>query len=324
MIAMGLDTLLYARQIDFRRGSVTVLQGIDLEVHEGEILGLLGLNGAGKSTIMAILAGCKAPNGGKITIAGFDLLDHPRQSKRLLGYLPERPPLYNDLTVDEYLRFSGRLRGLRHKHLQAVVDDIKLRIGLERAGNALIGTLSKGYRQRVGIAQALIHDPPVLILDEPTSGLDSLQARELRILIRNLREKHAILLATHLLDEAAAVCDRVQILHHGRTMGNERVDRLDGCGGKILIVGFEQLVDEALLKTVHGVAAVECQGQGEYQLHCVSDIDPVAEVAQMACELGWRLRKLHYQRAPLEAIFTRLIHLESSLESSDDLGSRPA
>jgi ABC-2 type transport system ATP-binding protein len=197
-------------------GARTAVDRISFELHQGEVLGLLGPNGAGKSSTLQMLAGCLAPSTGAIEICGLDLLDQPRQAKALLGYLPETPPLYRDLSVDEFLRLAARLRRVPAAAVATAVDQAKQRCGLNEAGRRLIGSLSKGYQQRVGIAQAIVHNPRVVILDEPTVGLDPIQIREIRSLIRELGGEHSVILSTHILPEVESVCDRIQIMARGQ------------------------------------------------------------------------------------------------------------
>ncbi len=197
-------------------GTRTAVHDIGFELRQGEVLGLLGPNGAGKTTTLQMLAGCLAPSAGRIEICGIDLLERPREAKALLGFLPETPPLYRDLTVDEYLRFAARLHHVPKAGIPAALERTKRRCGLADTGKRLIGSLSKGFQQRVGIAQAIVHNPRVVILDEPTVGLDPIQIREIRTLIRELGGKHSVILSTHILTEVESVCDRIQIMDRGQ------------------------------------------------------------------------------------------------------------
>lgn len=200
---------------------------IDVHLHKGEVLGLLGPNGAGKSTTMQMLTGNLAPSVGEIQINGIDLLDEPHKAKQQIGYLPEQPPVYRDLTVDEYLYYCARLRNVAASQRKEAVERASERCGLQEVGKRLIGNLSKGFRQRVGIAQAILHNPAVVILDEPTVGLDPIQIREIRRLIRELGQEHGIILSTHILPEVQAVCDRVQILNRGKTVFNDSLQGVE-------------------------------------------------------------------------------------------------
>lgn len=210
------STAISVRGLSRYFGTRIAVHDLNLELRRGEILGLLGPNGAGKTTIMRMLTGNLAPSHGKIEICGIDLLNKPRDAKARVGYLPEIPPLYRELTVNEYLRFSARLHRVDNAKIRWAVDKVAHRCGLSNARQRLIGSLSKGYQQRVGIAQAIIHEPEVVILDEPTVGLDPNQMREIRALIREIGAKSSVILSTHILPEVESVCDRVHIVHEGR------------------------------------------------------------------------------------------------------------
>ncbi|MGA9855133.1 MAG: ABC transporter ATP-binding protein, partial [Gammaproteobacteria bacterium] len=197
------------------------VQDVNFALRKGEILGFLGPNGAGKTTTMQMLSGNLAPSAGQIFIDGTDILDQPKRAKSCIGYLPEQPPLYADLTVDEYLEYCASLNRVPRDKLQTARNLSKERCGLKDMGHRLISNLSKGYRQRVGIAQAIIHTPAVVILDEPTVGLDPIQIREIRNLIRELGKEHGVILSTHILPEVQSVCSRVQIIHKGRLVFND-------------------------------------------------------------------------------------------------------
>ena len=207
-------------------GHHVALDDVTFHVEKGEILAFLGPNGAGKTTTMRILTCFMPQSEGSASVAGFDCLDQPMDVKRHLGYLPEIPPLYPELTVDEYLTFVGRLKRLTPQRLASRRSHVIDQVGLDHVHHRVIGHLSKGYRQRVGLAQALIHDPPVLILDEPTVGLDPKQIIEIRELIKSLAGSHTIILSTHILPEAMATCDRVVIIHEGRIVAEDAPDRL--------------------------------------------------------------------------------------------------
>ncbi|MBK7492671.1 MAG: ABC transporter ATP-binding protein [Nitrosomonas sp.] len=206
---------LSAQNLTRHYGEVIAVHQFDLQLRRGEVLGLLGPNGAGKSTTLRMLTGNLAPSSGSVEICGIDLLDKPLEAKAYVGFLPEIPPLYFDMTVNEYLLLAARLHRVPKEALKAALENVKQRCGLEQHSNNLIGTLSKGYQQRVGIAQAIIHDPDVIILDEPTVGLDPNQMREIRQLIRELGTTSSVILSTHILPEVENVCDRVQIMHQG-------------------------------------------------------------------------------------------------------------
>ncbi|MCB1983995.1 MAG: ABC transporter ATP-binding protein [Burkholderiales bacterium] len=225
-------------------GRHKAVNDITLQLKKGEVLGLLGPNGAGKTTTLRMITGNLAPSAGSIKICGTDLLDNPRRAKAHLGYLPEMPPLYLDMTVDEYLQFVARLHHVEKQRISLMLENSKKRCGLSDRGKQLIGTLSKGLQQRVGIAQAIIHEPDIIILDEPTVGLDPNQMREIRGLIHDLRKSCSIILSTHLLSEVESVCDRVYIMHEGQIVLNKTL--LDLKQGEVdLETVFSQLTQRA-------------------------------------------------------------------------------
>lgn len=207
-------------------GNNPAVDDITLELKTGEVLGLLGPNGAGKSTILQMLSGTLAPHAGNILINGIDLKEHPTQARQCIGYLPETPPLYKDMTIREYLNYCGKLHGLKGRVLKTSVETAIEDCQLGDLQKRLIANLSKGYQQRTGIAQSILHRPPLIILDEPTVGLDPLQLEQIRNLIRELGKSHGIILSTHILQEVDAVCERVQIINKGKTVLDETLASL--------------------------------------------------------------------------------------------------
>ncbi len=299
--------LLEAEHISRDYGTLAAVRDVSFTLARGEVLGFLGPNGAGKSTTMQVVTGNLAPSAGRIRIGGIDLLEHPRRAKAQLGYLPEQPPLYRELTVDEYLGFCARLNRLARGAAPEAVARAKGRCGLEEVGRRPIGNLSKGFQQRVGIAQAILHNPAVVILDEPTVGLDPIQIREIRTLIRELAREHGIILSTHILPEVQATCDRVQIIHRGRLVYSERLDALNrqADSGHLLVAFAAAPPQEALLEfaCVQAVAPLE---DGRLRLQ-VSDAAAAADdLARAAVENGWGLRELIPERRTLEQVFVAL------------------
>ncbi len=226
MIPNTTDPVIEVTRLSHQFGQHVAVQDVSLKLYRGDVLGFLGPNGAGKSTTMRMLTGNLAPGRGEVRICGIDLQDNPLEAKRYIGYLPEIPPLYKELTVDEYLRFAARLHGLTGISLQIALDEVKQQCELADMGKRLIGILSKGYQQRVGIAQAIIHRPPLIILDEPTAGLDPNQIQKVRTLIRELGKTHTIILSSHILPEIESICNRVQIMHQGKLVLDDSLDNL--------------------------------------------------------------------------------------------------
>jgi ABC-2 type transport system ATP-binding protein len=211
-------------------GKYGAVRGVSIHLRRGEVLGLLGHNGAGKSTTLQMLSGVLQPHGGQIEVCGFDLARQPAQAKACIGFLPETPPLYRDMRVDEYLSYAAGLRLVPRGKIRAAVAETASRCGLAEVQRKIIGTLSKGFQQRVGIAQAIVHNPEVVILDEPTVGLDPAQIREMRALIRDLGNAHSVILSTHLLGEVENICDRVEIMHEGRLIYGDTSVRMKAYG----------------------------------------------------------------------------------------------
>src|SRR5690606_9278992 len=255
-------------------GPQRAVNHISFAVDEGEIMGFLGPNGAGKSTTLKIATGYLPPTSGRVTVGGYDVSTHPMEVKRITGYLPEHNPLYLDLYVHEYLAFVGRLYGMGGRQLRTRVAEMVERCGLGREQNKQIGTLSKGYRQRIGLAQALIHDPQVLILDEPTSGLDPNQLLEIRPLSREISANTTVIVSTHIMQEVEALCEHVVVINRGEIVANDRLEnplRDRGCAAAI--VEFESPVDVSALSGPPGVTEVNVLGEGRYRLALRDGVD---------------------------------------------------
>ncbi len=297
-------------------GDTCAVADLSLTLSKGEILGFLGPNGAGKTTTMQMLCGNLAPSAGQIRIHGIDLLDSPKQAKRHLGYLPEIPPLYRELTVDEYLTYCGRLHGLKGQALRSALDNTKARCGLGEEGRRLIGNLSKGFQQRVGIAQAILHSPPVVVLDEPTVGLDPIQIREIRELIRDLGKEHAVLLSTHILPEVQAVCSRVLIIRQGRLALNATIEELDRhMRASSLVLATKKPIDIDALMTLDAVQTIT-QEPGQpcrYQVFFAKGQNPAENIAALVVEKGWGLLELSPVRRSIEQIFVDIARQEPEL-----------
>lgn len=294
-------------------GSHCAVRNISLELEPGEVLGLLGPNGAGKSTILSMISGNLAPSRGQILINGIDLVDDPLKAKRYLGYLPEFPPLYRDLTIDEYLNYAARLHGVPRKNVGKATQIAKSKTGLDEAGRAQIAFLSKGFQQRVGVAQAIVHQPPIIILDEPTVGLDPLQIREIRNLIRDLSNEHGVILSTHILTEIQATCHRVMIINQGQAVFTDTIQRLaEQHTGTALKVAFSTPPDIRSLNTVNGVRFVQRLADGRFRIEHAPETNPATLIAENAAKHGWGLLELVPERPTLEQAFFNALYHESS------------
>ncbi|HUS25211.1 MAG TPA: ABC transporter ATP-binding protein [Candidatus Binatia bacterium] len=298
------EILIEARHLARRYGPTLAVSDLSLTLRKGEILGLLGPNGAGKSTTLKMLAGSLAPSSGEVLIHGINLREDPKAAKQHLGYLPEQPPLYPELTVDEYLDFCAGLHGIARDAREAAIESAKKDCGLAEVAKRLVGNLSKGFQQRVGIAQAILHRPPVVILDEPTVGLDPIQIREIRALIARLGENHSVILSSHILPEIQAVCGRVMIIHRGVAVYSEPVSRDTRFGS--VAVRLRRPPAPSALEAVRGVSAAEDLGEGRFRLHCADGADPRDAIADAAVKNGWGLFELRAEQKNLEEIFVEL------------------
>ncbi|MCF6353996.1 MAG: ABC transporter ATP-binding protein [Candidatus Polarisedimenticolaceae bacterium] len=292
-------------------GNYCAVRNLGLELYPGEVLGLLGPNGAGKSSTLRMLAGNLAPSAGQIWLNGVDLQSDPIQAKRALGYLPENPPLYPELTVDEYLRYCARLHRISGAAVDEAVSDARGRCGLDEVGQRLIGNLSKGYQQRVGIAQAIVHNPMVVILDEPTVGLDPVQIREIRSLICNLGRERGVILSTHILPEVQAICSRVLILHQGEQAYAASLKQGVRPAGGCFLVRLTQAPELAAIMAMPGICSAESLAQGRYRLQTKKDLI-ASQLAEQLVQAGWGLEEFAPEQPGLEQIFVRITTGEQS------------
>lgn len=300
-----------ARGLSRRFGTHIAVNTLDLDVRRGEVLGLLGPNGAGKTTIMQMLTGNLAPSTGAISICGIDLLEAPTQAKACIGYLPETPPLYRELNVSEYLHLAARLHRVAKSQRDAAVTLAMQRCGLSNVSKKLIGSLSKGYQQRVGIAQAIVHEPDIIVLDEPTVGLDPNQILDIRALIRELGNKHSVILSTHILPEVEAVCDRVQIMHHGDMVFSNTIAGLrDFQRGRTVTIGLHRPPAIEKLREIAGITTVETAGEGTFRIRFAPDADPTALLVSRAGAEDWGLHQLTPAQTSLEDVFVHLTREE--------------
>lgn len=309
-------------------GDFPAVTGLSFSVEKGEILGFLGPNGAGKSTTMKILTGFMPPTSGTASIAGFDIVEESLNARKHIGYLPETVPLYLDMTVSDYLAFMGTIRGMNGKEIDLRRSDVIEICHLEEYSSTIIGKLSKGYRQRVGISQAILHEPDVLILDEPTIGIDPIQVVETRQLIKDLGDNHTLILSSHILPEVSLICDRVIIIHEGQIVA---VDEPENLGTNLS--GVERVELEVkgpnreiltILESVDGVQEIDrYTGTGgafhRYQITVDLGKDIRSDLAKVVIQNEWELLKLQSLGMTLEEIFLRLTIEEQQLNPDPEL-----
>jgi ABC-2 type transport system ATP-binding protein len=307
-----------------RYGPTLAVSGVSFNVQKGEVLGFLGPNGAGKTTTMRVITGFFPPTSGKVRVAGYDVVDEPLEAKRRTGYLPETPPVYPDMTVVEYLAFVARVKGVSRRDLKGRLDDIVEKCAVGNVRNRQIGKLSKGYRQRVGLAQALIHNPDVLVLDEPTAGLDPKQIIETRELIKGLAGQHTVILSTHILPEVSKTCQRVVVINAGQIVAvgtpNELTRRLQGFETVLITVEGPAAAIIEKFQRVGGVNWVEPReshdGRVTLEVHSEKEKDVRAELARATVESGWKLYELKTSGLSLEEIFLKLTTKDLSEEAA--------
>ena len=305
----------------------TAVNDISFDVQKGQIVGFLGPNGAGKTTTMRMLTCFLTPSAGTATVAGFDILEQPFEVKKRIGYLPETPPVYPEMRIAEYLTFVGRLKGLAGSDLRSRVDYSCERCAIADVKDKIIGKLSKGYRQRVGLAQAIIHNPDVLILDEPTAGLDPKQINETRDLIKSLAGDHTIILSTHILPEVSQTCEQVIIINKGKVVATDSVSNLQGrarSGESVLLeVGgsVDPLAVRRRLEQVAGVTRVvfkeDGQRRGVFEVEGQKGRSLRGDLARAVVEAGWDLNELRAASMSLEEIFLQLTGEEAPAELAE-------
>jgi ABC-2 type transport system ATP-binding protein len=300
-----------------RYGRFMALRGITFQAESGEILGFLGPNGAGKTTTMRILTGYMPPTSGRASVAGYDVFTDSLEVRKCVGYLPETVPLYPDMTVHGYVKYVAELRGVPHASSRA--DDVLRIVGMHTRRDSLIRSISKGMRQRVGLAQALVHDPPVLILDEPTIGLDPRQTLEVRDLVRSLGKTHTIMFSTHILSEAEQVCDRVVIIHRGEIVALDKPealrDQLQKSARLFVRVGKAESAEAVrkALQNIAGVASVTAMQDG-FSVEARRGVDVRPRIASAITSAGWELLELRPLAMSLEDIFLELTVREGADE----------
>jgi ABC-2 type transport system ATP-binding protein len=302
-----------------RYGTYRAVESVSFDIGRGEIVGLLGPNGAGKTTTMRMLTTYLSPTSGRASLAGHDVLDEPLEVRRAVGYLPENVPLYHEMRVIEYLNYRSRLKDVPRSQRRRAIGEVVSRCQLGEVENRVIGQLSRGFRQRVGLAEAMVHDPAILILDEPTAGLDPLQIREVRGLIRELGERHTILLSTHILSEVEAVCGRVIIIARGRIALD---DQLVNLRQQAAITVEARGPADAIRATLQTIPAVDrvvlARREGDYgwfEVHARGSEDLREAISLKLVSNGWPLRQLDLRRSSLEERFTQAVAQESLAEA---------
>ncbi len=303
--------MIQAQGLTKRYGPITAIEDVSFEVAQGEIIGFLGPNGAGKSTTMRILTGYSPATEGRAKIAGFDIAEQPIEVKRRVGYMPESVPLYHEMTVGKFLAYVAEVKGVLHRQAQRETERVMEQCGLRGMANRIIRNLSKGYRQRVGLAQALLGSPPVLILDEPTVGLDPSQIIEIRQMIRDLAHEHTVLLSTHILPEVSMLCQRVLIIHEGRLVAQDAMANLAGPreGVRHYEVDARGPREEVrtLLSGVEGVKQVKMDGTGPFVVETDAASDAAAGISRALVQAGYRLCSLQERGRTLEDVFVEAI-----------------
>ena len=283
------------------------IEDINFEIEENGVIGLLGSNGAGKSTTMNIICGVLKQTRGKVYINGIDMLKNPVAARKYIGFLPQKPPLYPDLTVDEYLRFCAEIHWMERKKINAAVGETEERCGITHMKDRLLRNLSGGYQQRVGIAQAILHDPKFVVLDEPTNGLDPNQILEVRQLIREIAEDRTVMLSTHILSGVQATCSTIKMIEHGRVVFSGSVEEFDNYiepNTLYAVFDLPPLPDELLM--IAGIKKVEMVGGHGVRLWYDGERDTIKQVIRESMVRGWEMTEIRSEKSSMEAVFAKL------------------
>lgn len=302
-----MSAILKIEHLSHRYSSSWAVRDLNIEIAQNGIVGLLGSNGAGKSTTMNIICGVLNQTEGKVSISGFDIREQAEEAKKNIGFLPQTPPLYTDFTIDEYLHYSANLRAMERSSIRAAVEDVKERCGIAHFSSRLIKNLSGGYRQRVGIAQALIHRPKLVVLDEPTNGLDPNQLIEARKLIREIAQDHAVLLSSHILSEIRLLCRDVIMIESGRMVFADSMDAFDNyMQPNSLLVTLENMPAEAELLSINGVSKIEMLTGKQVRLYFESGQVINERVVEASMRNNWRLMEISADKTLLDDTFKQL------------------
>jgi len=312
---MTQETLLSVQNLQRSFDGNEAVRNLNFEIHRGEVVALLGTNGAGKSTTLNMITGNLKPDAGEVNICGLNVFTKPKQAKTNLGYLPETPPLYRELNVSEYLQFAACLHGVGKAQVQNSIDKALEICGLNTVRKKLIANLSKGFQQRVGIAQAIIHNPALVILDEPTIGLDPVQMQDIRALLDDLSNNHSVLLSTHMLAEAESTCDRVLIIDKGSLLLDQALQNLNSSPGKRVKLRFHGNPPVEALNAIVGCRSVSCSQYGNFM--CRYDgADFIQQVQAQSLENNWQLYEIGPIASSLEQVFLDLVVRDSGVSNA--------
>lgn len=302
-----MSSILKIEQLSHRYSSNWAVRDLNIEISQNGIVGLLGSNGAGKSTTMNIICGVLSQTEGKVTINGFDIREQPEEAKKNIGFLPQNPPLYLDFTIDEYLSYTANLRAMEKSTIRAAVDEVKEKTGISHFSSRLLKNLSGGYRQRVGIAQALIHKPRLVVLDEPTNGLDPNQLIEARKLIKEIAQEHAVLLSSHILSEIRLLCKDVIMIESGRVVFSDTMDAFDNyLQPNSLLVKMMNMPGEATLLGIRGVQKVEYLSEKEVRIYFDGNQEIEENIVAASVQHNWRLKEISADKSLLDDTFKQL------------------
>ncbi|RZS74272.1 ABC transporter ATP-binding protein [Pseudobacter ginsenosidimutans] len=302
-----MSTILKIEHLSHRYSSSWAVRDLNIEINQNGIVGLLGSNGAGKSTTMNIICGVLNQTEGKVLINGFDIREQPEEAKKNIGFLPQTPPLYTDFTIDEYLHYTANLRAMDKSKIKAAVEHVKERCGLSHFSSRLIKNLSGGYRQRVGIAQAVIHKPKLVVLDEPTNGLDPNQLIEARKLIREVAQDHAVLLSSHILSEIRLLCRDVIMIESGRMVFADSMDAFDNyLQPNSMLVTLENMPSESELLAIKGVTKIEMLTSRQARLYYEAGQNINESVVEASMKNNWRLMEISADKTLLDDTFKQL------------------
>ena len=301
------DVILKVNHLSHRYSAAWALRNVSFEVRKHDICGLLGPNGAGKSTVMNIVCGILRQSDGEVSIAGIDIQKHPLEAKARIGFLPQNPPIYTDFTVEEYLRHAAEIRRMPNRDIKKALDEVLERCGISHFRYRLLSNLSGGYKQRVGIAQAIIHKPDLVIFDEPTNGLDPTQVLEVRRLLREIAQDSTVLISTHILSEVQAVCNKIVMVNRGKIIFKGSTSDFDNyIVPDSIFLKILPEPDVREIKAIPGVTGVETLGGGGFRVRFSDDTEALENIAAVAAAKGWHLEEMSIERSSLDAVFSAL------------------